>query len=418
MTIESTQAVSKEKLYYQSIFLMMAIALVMACPMPRSLAFAPGALALIALIAGFFIFGQRPQLLPRRYLAMLLTLLATGALSILWSVNPEVSSERVTKLAGVFIAGGMLPALALSLNEKGLKTGMNYICVALIILSSLTTIEIILDSPLYRLIRIQPPLIPVFDHVYNRGAVSVILCFFPAFYYARHVRKSMVLTLLLCLSVLSMILSVESQSAQLAILIGAIFYIGFPYRSSITLKGLLVLLCSLIIVAPYLSIWMFNELAPIFDELPFLGKGDGFAGARLEIWDYVSRYALQNPLNGFGIEATRTIENFDSGQIYQLGTSILHPHNFALQLWIEFGLIGVALGLCVTALILLDIKKMAHITQKRVALSTYMCALSVSAMAYGMWQSWWVGLLFLSSAVTIMNLRLISIQSSDEQRQA
>src|SRR5436190_23671517 len=85
---------------------------------------------------------------------------------------------------------------------------------------------------------------------------------------------------------------------------------------------------------------MFRILPPWIDHVPWLGYGQAFANNRLEIWDFVSRYALRHPLHGFGIEATRAVEAFDSQQIYQKKATILHPHNFAIQMWIEFGLIG------------------------------------------------------------------------------
>ena len=80
------------------------------------------------------------------------------------------------------------------------------------------------------------------------------------------------------------------------------------------------------------AIWAFNNISAQVEAVPILGSGGGYAGARMEIWDYVSRYALQNPLYGFGVEATRQVPSFGSTESYQEGQTILHPHNFVLQL--------------------------------------------------------------------------------------
>jgi O-antigen ligase len=110
---------------------------------------------------------------------------------------------------------------------------------------------------------------------------------------------------------------------------------------------------------------------------------------RLEIWDFISRRALQSPFIGHGTEATKSI-TFDTAQLYQPGKTILHPHNFALQLWIEFGAFGAALGAAFLGDILSRIYKF-DLPLRRFSLALLMASLSVASTGYGLWQGWWLG---------------------------
>jgi O-antigen ligase len=156
--------------------------------------------------------------------------------------------------------------------------------------------------------------------------------------------------------------------------------------------------------APFIAIWIYNHWAGFIDTLPLLGN-KGFAAARLEIWDYVSRYALQNPWYGYGLEATRHIQ-FESKEIYQKTSIILHPHNFAFQTWIEFGLIGVFTAIGLFTGLILTMQKYLTPQQAYYVLPALVVTFSVASTGYGMWQAWWIGTLFTVAAICILAARM------------
>jgi O-antigen ligase len=130
------------------------------------------------------------------------------------------------------------------------------------------------------------------------------------------------------------------------------------------------------------------------------------AAHRLLIWDFVTDRIAERPLRGWGMEASRDIPgHLDSpspealqrfhltgpGAALWLPTAKLlplHPHNGALQLWLELGLPGALLG---AALALLLGGAAARSPRPAVA-TAVLAAASVTAMlSFGAWQEWWVG---------------------------
>lgn len=200
-----------------------------------------------------------------------------------------------------------------------------------------------------------------------------------------------------------------AQSAQLAFVLEILFVALFPYRFRRAGNLLAVLFAILIVAAPWLTIAAFRYLPPLLSGHAWFGEA--YANNRLEIWDYVSHYALKHPLYGFGVEATRVTTDFDTKQIYQKGSSILHPHNFVLQAWMEFGLIGAVLVAGMMTHLLLTIFKRDE-RQQRIALPVLIGCLLFMSVSYGIWQAWFLGLLSSVIALTAMAMAVVRKDSA------
>ncbi len=123
----------------------------------------------------------------------------------------------------------------------------------------------------------------------------------------------------------------------------------------------------------------------------------------MEIWDFVARRALENPLYGFGVEATKAMKDFDTARIYHPTTQILHPHNFALQIWIEFGVIGALLASGFFTWLCVSISKL-NIAEARQCLPALMACITLAAVTYGLWQGWWLGSFILLAVFCVLSL--------------
>lgn len=163
----------------------------------------------------------------------------------------------------------------------------------------------------------------------------------------------------------------------------------------------------LTMTAPWIAIWLFDNYAQTIHNLPRMGNGDqgASAGNRLEVWDFISRYILQNPLYGYGIEATRAVEEFDSAEIFQRGTTILHPHNFALQAWMEFGIFGALAASAFLVHMLGIIQTKFKYAAQRIYFPVFIVLVSIGSTGYGVWQSWWLGLILTAIAFSIICVR-------------
>lgn len=129
------------------------------------------------------------------------------------------------------------------------------------------------------------------------------------------------------------------------------------------------------------------------------------APQRLEIWNFIAGHIFEHFLYGSGVEATRAIQSFDTNQIYYPSDTVLHPHNFALQIWIEFGLVGATLAVMFCAHMLHLIRTKLSVDNARVALPVFVAWLSVNTTGYGIWQSWWLGASFFTLALVVLVVR-------------
>ncbi|MBX9701023.1 MAG: polymerase, partial [Acetobacteraceae bacterium] len=66
----------------------------------------------------------------------------------------------------------------------------------------------------------------------------------------------------------------------------------------------------------------------------------------------------------------------------------LHPHNGALQLWLELGVVGAGLG---ALLALLLAWRAGRLARPEVATAMLASAAVTFLLSFGTWQEWWVG---------------------------
>ncbi len=377
---------------------------------PRFIAFVPALLLLIGM-AGFCIS-------PRRFFAEnsktfripVLVFLALATLSSLWAIAPDIVLDRVMKLLPVLLPVIFLPVPVRSLPGNVARFHVVLFPLGVIAACLLCAVELYFDAPLYQLIRGKSEDAVFNLSLLNRGVTSIVLTFLIALPLVLkaslpQVQKSGILTMLMVLTAL-VLYKTDSQSAQLAVVVGLFFVFVFPYRFKAAWIVLGVLVSALILSAPWLVQYMFAEFAGNTQEIPWLQSG--YAADRMEIWDSVARYVMQNPFYGFGIEATRAVEAFDTAQIYRHSVTVLHPHNFALQLWIEFGVIGAVLGSVLLGFIFYRLSCFPA-EDARLALPALMGFLSVSATGYGLWQGWWIGLAVTLSACILTARRASSL---------
>jgi O-antigen ligase len=103
---------------------------------------------------------------------------------------------------------------------------------------------------------------------------------------------------------------------------------------------------------------------------------------RVGYWDYALARIGEHPWRGWGLDASRAF----SPHIQ------LHPHNGALQLWLELGVLGVAAAALIWAF---AFRRLARDARSFVAAGT--CASAAvyvffGAISFGVWQEWWLAL--------------------------
>jgi len=363
---------------------------------PRAFGFIPAVLGLVAFSE--YIFTQKK--LPKIDWALsgfFLVFFMLAGLSYFWSVDPDFTIKRVVKLIILVIPSILLLSTARSTKLVSMRF-LRILPYSLIAASVLILIETYCNYPLYRLLRELSAEDTVELSVTNWGLIIISLLTWPVLYKLWLERNKAIIIIMLITIALA-IFSATSQSAMVAFALG-LFSLIISIKQP---KLLLYAVGGGTIVGILSSPWIAQGLFDLRPEI-FVKWVHASAAQRMELWDFIARKALESPWYGWGIEATRNIDDFDSSKIFFVKTNILHPHNFALQLWIELGLLGAISGM---AFIVLCVKRFLKIDTRQLpfVISCFIAALVVNLVGYGMWQGWLIGLQFIAAFLFITFLK-------------
>lgn len=352
---------------------------------PRFMGLGPPLIALIAYPGFRFVYGKWARVSP--HLAFwAVAFPALMAASAIWAIDPQVALERAGKTLAVTLSAPVLFAIGAALDDKARTSFMGALPWFVAAAALICAADMYLRGPFYFLWHDLPAPGKRFNlsHL-NRGVVVLILG--AALALAQH-KRSVIAYVALAAALSLVLYKTSSQSAQLALLLAGAFYVAFPARSKMAWSTLSATIMTLVLAAPWLAQFMFARFADMIAQGGWFPTS--YMPARLQIWDFVSRRALESPLWGFGADATEMIKDFDSQGPYWHTREVLHPHNFAVEIWIEFGILGAALGALLLADILYYLRRMDPATSRALLAALVIC-LSVASTGYGLWQSWWIG---------------------------
>lgn len=417
------------------VFLSLIATLMVCLIVPRGFSIMPGLLGVVALgLSPFFlkhedVNSSRPWSFKTLGPALIpaLVILALSATSSLWAIDGAEALERTGKLAGVLLPGVALFGILRVMNVQNLARLWWVIPAMLAVMSAFLTSEYLTNYAVYRMVRGLPVDQYVQIAELNRSCVALCMLYLPglALLYKglRQRGTSRMVSILAAAAFVGTIIPVlsmtDSQSATMALGLGGIVLLLAPVGKKPLWVLAALIACAGILSAPFLAQYLWSLVphdlaAP--QQANFITKTNYLP--RLELWDAVARYTMQSPWIGFGIEATRSVPAFDSQEIYQPGTTLLHPHNAALQIWIEFGLLGALMAAGGIILICRACMNLPNQMAKRLGLSLLVTTMGVGVVGYGLWQGWWIGLLATLVAVSILSIRILSAQAEAQKNTA
>jgi O-antigen ligase len=362
-------------------------------------------LALAAALAGGVAAG--PQALPWRVLDRSLAatvglLTAWCLVASAWSFHPLAAAALALRVGVLLVALLYLAGLAQRLEEDQRRRVRLAFCLGFVVTVLVLAVELAFGGPILTLLRGAAGSDYATASRLNRGVSATAILVWPlaALLWQRGLRW---LALAVPPAVLGLILLSQSSASVLALCAGVLAAmlagLGRPLARALA-RPLARAVMALAVVATLFGSPFAAGLAQqagltAVDWLPETAR------YRLHIWTVVSDRIAQRPLFGWGFDASPDLPAQDD-QPFRPRDKIIpsHPHNGALQIMVETGLVGSLLTLALLFLLARRIDALAP-APRACAVAMLVTVLGIAATAYGVWQSHWLAMIGAAAALFI-----------------
>jgi O-antigen ligase len=350
------------------------------------------AMAVLACVAQRIQGGRWPRF-PIYAMIFSIAILGWCAASLLWDLSPPSGAR---KLGDLFIMVMCLSA-GLALGRYASVEQRNRLSIALIcglaFGAILLAIEVSFDFPLYRALMgsSNPKLADLVE--VKRSADALPLLVWPACFALVRLGLPWVAAFVAAaFSVACIKLTASSATLGMFLSLGVL---GACFISTIWVRRLLVLTTALtfVLIVP-IAIVAYDKGGTTSHWLKHSAQH------RVEIWHFAAQRILERPLLGYGFNASRYVPNGDAVSAFlPPGQSLipLHPHDAFLQIWLELGAVG-ALIVAAGLVSILGALGRWPAASTRFIFPGYAAGLVVAALAFGIWQSWWMATIAFSIA--------------------
>jgi O-antigen ligase len=360
--------------------------------LPPVLVLVPHGVAPIGALAGLCAAGLVAANPPYRFAslrfpsAILAVLLLWGAASATWSLDPGRSLILDTRLAGLFAAALALAAAAGRVAAP--RRLVTFLIAGIAIGLALSGYDLLSNGGLSGLVSVrafQPFRL-------NQIAIGLAILLLPAT--AWLIERDRVMAALIAAALMAgTVFMLEDAAAKTALLaslpIAALLY---PWRASFMRLAAVVSVIA-VMTAPL----TLPRLAQAPGLLAAADALKGSAGHRLLIWSFVGDRIAERPLTGWGLDAARAIPGSKEEVRPGMNRLPLHPHNAALQLWLELGAPGAVLFALFVGWLWLRLAAAPWPRLYAAAVGgSLTAALAAAFAAYGIWQEWWLATLGLT----------------------
>jgi exopolysaccharide production protein ExoQ len=344
--------------------------------------------------------GRRPSL-PGNYLILFWALIGLSFLSCLWTIDLSLTASRAVRLVAEVVIGFALVDAAGQIDEAARRRLMITLTIGLALAVVIIVVDDLSDHAFVAWLRPLRPLPTEFD----RGSTTLVVFAWPVLIYLGR-RRAWWPAIGLLLLIAMVVGSLLSDSAKLALISGVAVAALVFFGGKLVAKPLSYLLPLGILMMPLLALSLPPPEALIHDR-PIAKVS---ALHRLVIWQFTGQRIRDRPISGWGLETSRDLPGGDQRYAIEgrpdappMVALSLHPHNGALQIWVELGVAGALLGSTLLYLLAREGAGLQGIGQAGFYGAT-ISALMIAMLSYGVWQSWWDEELWLFAALMRMVL--------------
>lgn len=363
---------------------------------PRGIAALASAAGLCA--GGLVLLQGRSLVFPRALVvpaALFAALLLWGTASAAWSIDPPRSLEKAARLAGLFaIALAFFAAAERVTAPRRLASLLLAGFVAAMVMATADLAAHGAISKPFSTRTYQPAWL-------NQASVAFAVLLLPSAA-ALAGRGRRLAGLLFAAAGAATIFALAGTAAKTALAVGIPVALLCGWRRAALARAAAVLSAVVILTAP-LTLARLDRAPEIFHAADWVKLS---AGHRLLIWSFVGDRIAEHPLRGWGLDSSRAIPG--GGEPIRPGETWLplHPHDAALQVWLELGAPGAALFALLGGWVWLAFAaaRWRHL-YAAAAGGSLATAFAAAAATYGIWQEWWLGALFFALFMVLVMAR-------------
>jgi O-antigen ligase len=365
------------------------------------LALAPRGAAPLVAVAGLCAFGAIAANPLRNWgalrvpAALLALLLLWGGLSALWAIEPPHSLIKELRLAGLFAAAIALAAAARSIADAWRLAVLAIAGTALALAVAL--IDFATSGGLSGMVNTRP-----FSPTrLNQIAVWLAIMVLPltAFLWGRGRRLLGIAT---AFAIGATVFLLDGTTAKSAVLLSLPIAMLLYWWRRVIAQIAAALSVAAVLAAPL-------TLPLLADDPQVIREADTVKTSlahRFYIWDFAGKRIAERPLLGWGLDSSRSIPGGKELIRTNQERLPLHPHDAALQVWLELGLPGAALSALLLGWLWLRLAAVAWPRLYAAAAGGSLAAASaVMSAGWGVWQEWWIATLSLAAFAIIAMAR-------------
>ena len=306
--------------------------------------------------------------------------MAWAGVSVLWSETPATSVQALVEF---FLTVGATAGLALLLPGR-VPRHMLWVVAGVVALACASMLfELASGMALRRTIGVRTA-----TYIFNRPVLTTVMLLAPLLLWLDTRPKGLIAQLLLLPLVALTAAMSESGAAVLGLLALVATFGAARVLPRSTLSALALATVVALATAPVIGEIAQRAIpAAVHGELVSSHSQD-----RVEIWRSFGAAIRAAPVAGSGFGSSARLDTSSEAASVAPELQVLlgagHPHNAAIQIWAELGVIGAMLAAMVLLLTLRELWRLPP--PRRVAAAALLgAAASVSLIGHGAWQGWW-----------------------------